>query len=443
LGLAVIAAIFAAQTVISVTWTASSQARARRLSEGSLFSIEQVTRIGRDISRERVLLDDHIAERDVHAMDVIEARLHETAADIARAEEAYTPFADLPNEQAEWREVQALIARFDAEVSETFTLSRKNRDEEARARVAALRREYADLDRHMAELIEINRAGALQAIAQIRGIDKSTREILVATGITGLLAVILVGWGGMRRIASYEDLLVRHLGLLEGRNRELDAFAGRIAHDLRDPLSSVTMTMALLSRSEIGARADDVERMRRGLKRIDVMIGDLLALSRIEVDASADACNPSDVAAQIRQDFVERHGEQATLREEVEAARVRCSEGLLRQALWNLVENGVKYRGHAQPQIGLSGRAPGGMYELRVADNGIGMSPEEAAHAFDPFYRGQRARGVRGTGLGLAIVKRIVDARGGTISVESKPEHGSTFIIRLPLADQVQDSRPR
>jgi two-component system phosphate regulon sensor histidine kinase PhoR len=114
---------------------------------------------------------------------------------------------------------------------------------------------------------------------------------------------------------------------------------------------------------------------------------------------------------------------------------VPYSETLLAQAVWNLVENAVKYRREGvRPEVRVTGRSVGASYELTIADNGLGMSTQEAARAFEPFYRVGQARGVMGTGLGLAIVKRVVEAQRGTVSVSSRPGEGSTFVLSLPIA---------
>jgi len=100
----------------------------------------------------------------------------------------------------------------------------------------------------------------------------------------------------------------------------------------------------------------------------------------------------------------------------------------------NLVENAVKYhRPEVAPEVSISGNAVDGRYDLRVSDNGLGMSKEEAAHAFEPFYRSPRTQDRPGTGLGLSIVKRIVEVSGGTVSVASTVGQGSTFSVDLPL----------
>jgi signal transduction histidine kinase len=117
-------------------------------------------------------------------------------------------------------------------------------------------------------------------------------------------------------------------------------------------------------------------------------------------------------------------------------AEVACSEGLLRQALTNLVENAVKYRRpEVPPEVEISGSKRDGEYQLRVSDDGAGISAEETARIFEPLYRSPRVQHLPGTGLGLSIVNRIVQASGGAISVESRLEEGSTFVVHLKLAN--------
>jgi len=130
------------------------------------------------------------------------------------------------------------------------------------------------------------------------------------------------------------------------------------------------------------------------------------------------------------------------LRIDLETANVRCSEVLLRQVLWNIGENAVKYRRpDTQLEIRIQGRKFGLSYEFRMSDNGAGMSAEDAAHAFDPFFRASAVRSTPGTGLGLSIVKRVVEASGGHASVTSELGKGTTFVIALPLVQNEADTR--
>jgi signal transduction histidine kinase len=288
----------------------------------------------------------------------------------------------------------------------------------------------------------INRSGANEAIARIQALRRFDTIGMWVTAVAALLILFILGHHIINRIASYEEQLVGYSRILEGRNRELDAFAGRIAHDLRSPVSSLTLWVELLSREAPGEELPTLDRMRRSIKRIATMIDDLLAFARAAAPVEGAFCNPAAVAAKIRDDFTERFGEEARLREVVESASVAYSDGLLRQVLWNLVENGVKYRRDDVPaDIGIFGRVVGGLYELQVSDNGLGMLPEDAERVFDPFYRAHRAEDISGTGLGLSIVKRIVEAGGGSVQVRTKLGSGTTFLLQLPLTGGEGDAR--
>jgi len=329
------------------------------------------------------------------------------------------------------------MAHYERVIGETLVLSRQNNDREARAKMSAVLGEYSELNQKIAALMTINRAGANEAIARIRILRRVDSIGMWATGLAALLILFVLGRHGVNRIASFEEQLVGYSQKLEGRNRELDAFAGRIAHDLRNPVASLTLSVDLVSRKAASEEAPALDRMRRSIKRISTMIDDLLAFARADAPADGALCNPAVVAAKIRDDFSERFGDAASLHEIVEPASVGYNEGLLRQVLWNLVENGVKYRrDDVHADIGVFGHVVEGRYELQVSDNGLGMLPEEARRAFDPFYRGQRVQDVSGTGLGLSIVKRIVDAGGGSVLVKTQLGSGTTFVLQLPLAER-------
>jgi len=176
--------------------------------------------------------------------------------------------------------------------------------------------------------------------------------------------------------------------------------------------------------------------LQRGVARMTRLVDDLLALSRAGGATEDAVARPETVAAAVEVELRAMVGEAGgTLQVDVQPAAIRCSEGLLRQALWNLGENAVKYRRpDVPPVIALVGRATSSAYELRVSDNGVGMSAEDTRRAFEPFFRGKRTQAIAGTGLGLAIVRRIVEASGGTVSADSEPDHGTAITLRFQLA---------
>jgi signal transduction histidine kinase len=225
----------------------------------------------------------------------------------------------------------------------------------------------------------------------------------------------------------------RSAELLEERNRDLDAFAGRVAHDLRGPLTTIGLAASALSPPAQDEGTSAI--LQRAVTHMETLIQDLLTLSSIGAQFPSAVCETSHVAS-LAAEELESQVESASgvMHVDVEPATVRCSPGLLRQVLWNLGENAVKYRRSGVPlEIDIRGRATRQAYEFTVSDNGSGMSPDEIHQAFEPFFRGEYARSQPGTGLGLSIVKRVVEANGGAVSVHSEPGHGTTFDISLPL----------
>ena len=221
---------------------------------------------------------------------------------------------------------------------------------------------------------------------------------------------------------------------LEARNNELDAFAGRVAHDIRGGLATIALaTTALAAKVSRDDRAMQI--LLRGTQSMEALVEDLLALARVEAFVRG-RCDPSAVVTQVVQDLAPRIEEKrVTLRVSVAPAEVACSEGLLRQAVTNLVDNAVKYRRpEVTPTVEISGTPRDGTYDLRVSDNGMGMSEDEIHRVTQPFYRSPRTRNVPGTGLGLSIVNRVAEASRGKLTVDTRLGEGSTFIVHLPLA---------
>jgi signal transduction histidine kinase len=109
-------------------------------------------------------------------------------------------------------------------------------------------------------------------------------------------------------------------------------------------------------------------------------------------------------------------------------------------ALWNLLDNAVKYSVAPEP-VSVHVLSEDGAVRIQVSDRGIGIPAVERRDIFDRFVRGARAThlGIKGTGLGLALVSHIVSAHGGRIEVESEEDRGSTFTVVLPIASPEQD----
>ncbi|HEY6478143.1 MAG TPA: ATP-binding protein [Polyangia bacterium] len=410
------------------------QKNARDIVQNMLTSVRLVGRLGMLLERRRILVDDHIFASEPAERAVLEVQLTAVDAQIAATTRDYDPWAILPNERATWNRTRADLALLDWPIARALALSRQNRDAEARREMQLVSEQFAAVGDDCDQLISINDRAASATLARFSMIRLRLVLTVIGTGLGVLLATLLLGRWASLQVARREAETLRQRQALEVRNRELDAFAARVAHDLRGPLTSMTLaTDRLLGRAQEEKRPLEV--LQRGLLRMETLVEDLLTLSRLDSQAGGH-CNPASVVAEVEEDFAPRlAAHRGTLRVSVSAAEISCGEGLLRQALANLLENAVKYRRlEVPPQVEVSGRAAGRGYDLSVSDNGRGMSDEDAARAFEPFYRSPETQGLPGTGLGLSIVKRVAQANGGTIALRTRPGQGSTFTMNLPLA---------
>lgn len=223
------------------------------------------------------------------------------------------------------------------------------------------------------------------------------------------------------------------------REEQLTFLAG-VAHDLRNPLSALKMSAALVT----SGRPLPEERLhktmalvRRQVARLDRMVGDLLDATRIEAGRfelsleERDARELATSVVELYQAGGSSHDLRLLLPEE--PVFLSCDGTRVEQVLHNLVSNALKYSPGGSRVDVIVGRE-GEQAVLSVVDRGIGISSEELRTLFAPFRRTGRAREkAPGVGLGLSVARRIVEAHGGRIEVESHPGVGSTFRVRLPL----------
>jgi signal transduction histidine kinase len=113
---------------------------------------------------------------------------------------------------------------------------------------------------------------------------------------------------------------------------------------------------------------------------------------------------------------------------------VRGDRDRLRQALGNLVDNAIKYTPRGG-RVNVSAVREGDQVAIRVRDTGVGIAARDLPRIWDRLYRGDQSRATRGLGLGLSLVRASVEAQRGSVAVESAPGNGSTFTLRLPLAN--------
>jgi signal transduction histidine kinase len=169
---------------------------------------------------------------------------------------------------------------------------------------------------------------------------------------------------------------------------------------------------------------------------MESLVGDLLALARLEAAAARPARRTfrlDHMLADVHRDALRTAptGVEVTLGPLPEVW-VSGDRDDLRRAVWNLVDNALKYTRAGKVDLRL--RAEDGVAELTVRDTGIGIAEGQLDHVFDRFWRAPSVRGTAGSGLGLAITRWVAQAHDGTITVESAVGHGTTFLLTLPLA---------
>jgi len=224
------------------------------------------------------------------------------------------------------------------------------------------------------------------------------------------------------------------------------AFLAGVAHDLRNPLSALMMSAALVTSGRVSE--DRMQRtmglVRRQVSRLDRMVGDLLDATRIEAGRFELSLEERDVRELVTSvvELYEAGGTSRELRTVLpeQPLRLLCDAARVEQVLHNLVSNALKYSPESSA-VEVQVRREGDEVWLCVVDQGIGISAEELGSLFMPFQRTGRAREkAPGVGIGLSVARRIVEAHGGHIEVESQPGLGSTFRVRLPMARAVVDS---
>jgi len=210
-----------------------------------------------------------------------------------------------------------------------------------------------------------------------------------------------------------------------------------ISHELRTPLTIIHGNVDVLRRDSLSPaeRAEAIAAINSALNRMSRLVSDLLLLSQADAGMTL-AMRPLELDEVILDVFQQAHAltKEVSLKlGHADQARVRGDADRLKQLLINLLDNAIK---HTPPGgcVTLSVYRQPPWVRVSVADTGEGIPLEHLPHIFDRFYRvkGQKRKGY---GLGLPIAKWIAEAHGGTLTAESQPGAGSTFTLKLPLAN--------
>lgn len=220
-------------------------------------------------------------------------------------------------------------------------------------------------------------------------------------------------------------------------------FVANVSHELKTPVGAISLLAETVS-----AAADDPEAVRRFADRMEIeatrlaaLVEDIIGLSRLQSPETKITVAPVSLQMLLQEarDSVSVEAERRQARIVIEPTEhvVLGDHDLLLTAVRNLIDNAIRY-GPEQGQVTVSTRETGGYIEIRVADQGSGISNIDRQRVFERFYRVDQARSRRagGTGLGLSIVKHVALNHGGDVAVWSIAGEGSTFALRIPRTDE-------
>jgi len=312
---------------------------------------------------------------------------------------------------------------------------------------------------HMAELIipESLRASHYQGIAhylatgegpilgkllELPALRSDGTEIMVELTVTRVPNVNpLLFTGTLRDITARklaESKLLSYTQRLAQSNQELEDFATIASHDLQAPLRKVIIFGDMLRSSTEGILSDEcvdyINRIQKSSGRMQDLITDLLALSRITRKANPfEPTNLNAIVAEVLEMLdinIQESKAQITVGD---LCTVEADASQMKQVFTNLIGNSLKFtQPGVRPKISIQSIRNGQQYDIRIQDNGIGFDTEFNELIFKVF---ERLHGVTypGTGIGLTIVKKIMERHHGTVSASGKPKQGATFILSLPV----------
>lgn len=249
------------------------------------------------------------------------------------------------------------------------------------------------------------------------------------------------------KIKRNQEKIKRTTEELARSNKELEQFAYIASHDLQEPLRSISSFTELLARryqDKLGSDANEfIEYILSGSKRMQQMINDLLALSR--VGTKGKEFEPTNVQSVIQNVFRNLHSiiiRNNTVITIDDMPIINADSFQIAQLFQNLIENAIKFRKKdITPQIHISaeqrsieeGFIKKDEWVFSVKDNGIGIDPKNFSKLFVIFQRLNKREEYPGTGIGLAMCRKIVERHRGKIWVESQPGEGSTFYFSIPI----------
>ena len=318
--------------------------------------------------------------------------------------------------------------------------------------------EHEDLEKNYLEEIQVHeqREGDFKYVHLKTGEKRWFHNIAMGSEVNGKKKYILV-MSDRTSDWKMNQALSEAVRAAETANKAKSTFLSNMSHDIRTPMNAIIgfTTLAVSNIDDKKRVQDYLGKILSSSNHLLSLINDILDMSRIEsgkIHLEETEVSLSEVLHDLKTIISGQiHAKQLELYMDVMDVtneNVYCDKTRLNQVLLNLLSNAVKFTpagGTVSVRIRqCHGTQKGSeLYEIRVKDNGIGMSQEFVQKIFSPFERERTSTVSRtqGTGLGMAITKNIVDMMGGTIEVQTEQDKGTEFIVRLPFRTQPEHQR--
>jgi signal transduction histidine kinase len=266
----------------------------------------------------------------------------------------------------------------------------------------------------------------------------------IITFIGTSLAVSLMITYFFHENQKYEEeqaLLMKSLkssnAALQKANIELERFAYIASHDLKTPIRNISSFLGLAERDLEKGKYDDLNTYfrfaRAGARQMNTLVEDILDFSRLNnSDAqSTEATDLNRLLTDCTEQLRGTYGDKFEVKLQ-HLPTLKTSPNLLSILCMNLLDNAIKYNATGHPVIEVSANALPAKWVIAFKDNGIGIPAEFQEKVFDMFQRLHTPDQYSGTGIGLAMCRKVAERLGGTITLQSQPGEGSTFLVTLP-----------
>jgi signal transduction histidine kinase len=363
----------------------------------------------------------------------------------ARIESEFNLYRDLPNSPAEDQWIPVVEQRLRQLRAATDRVVNAAGSDIGRAMLQSLFEPALEqTDAAAGKLQRLTETAARAHAARILQTRQQATFIATLLGSASLAIAFAVTFLVLRVLRTRAQITRRYVRLQTERSAELEAFAGRVAHDLRDPLGAIALQVLAVTRHRLGPElTPSFNAIDRQLERMNQVIEALLEFARAgAVPATGAQANLGEVLQAVLAGIRPRL---ETIQVElnvapVPALEIACTAGALSSVLSNLVGNAAKFivEGSEQPRrIAVRVSEEAHAARVEVEDNGPGIPPEAEEGIFEPFRRLNTTRQA-GFGLGLATVKKIVEAYHGRLGVRSRLTKGSVFWFELPKVPPVR-----